>query len=190
MCEVKNERAELLSVCNHWINLWFPVGARFKLSKRWKGGGYSGNGPQALSTKQNKTNKTKQKNLQKQPQTKIQTKNLSKGCCEREKCIKVHKRNREVVEGKSTKGYETEEQKQLRKSPELKIAGGWKNIKYNYHTCIYACTVLNSSSGVCLQHQPDRPLVWISSGVYSSHPSIILRTTRFWLFTHCSNISL
>lgn len=46
----------------------------------------------------------------------------------------------EVIEG-----YETDGHKKLRKSLELKIAGGWENIGGNHHIYIY------SSLGACLQ---------------------------------------
>lgn len=85
-------------------------------SKQEKGGGMdSKTCKKTPATKQNPKPNTNQ--------------NLPEGCCECEKCIRVQGKNREAVEGRSTKGYETDNHKQLKKPLELKIAGGWESIR-------------------------------------------------------------
>ena len=75
-------------------------------------------------------NKTTKPNTKATPKQKPNTnQNLSEGCCECEKYLRVQGKNGEVLEERSTKAYETEDHKQLRKSLELKIAGGWESIR-------------------------------------------------------------
>lgn len=77
-------------------------------------------------TKQNtqKTTQTPTTKPQKQPQNQTKTFPKNVGCCKCKRCIRVQGKNGEVIEGRGTKEYETKNHKQLRKSLELKIAGG------------------------------------------------------------------